>query len=253
MKAKINYIILLLSLTAICSVPTSRLAASAPSVECYKPITIKILLPTNTTYSTGSVLLCFTINKATSWIGYSLDWQANVTISGNKTLSDLSDGGHCVVVYANDTCGVMGASNMVYFTVDTTPPNVTDVFQFPDKDNVFPEDEVKVNATVTDAVSGVKQVLLNYTNGNGTWIAVEMAKLEGNIWNGTIPAFDYCTWVNYTIIAEDKVGNIITTEEVYGYQYQYHVIPEFPLFLITPLFMVATLLAVVVYKRKHVT
>ena len=29
------------------------------------------------------------------------------------------------------------------------------------------------------------------------------------------------------------------------------VIPEFPSFLILPLFMIATLLAVVVYRRKH--
>jgi len=31
------------------------------------------------------------------------------------------------------------------------------------------------------------------------------------------------------------------------------VIPEFPLFLILPLFMTATLLAVIVYKRKRQT
>lgn len=31
----------------------------------------------------------------------------------------------------------------------------------------------------------------------------------------------------------------------------YYVIPEFPSFLILPLFMIATLLAVIVYRRKH--
>jgi hypothetical protein len=32
----------------------------------------------------------------------------------------------------------------------------------------------------------------------------------------------------------------------------YYIIPEFPLFLILPLFMIATLLAVMVYKRKQI-
>jgi len=31
------------------------------------------------------------------------------------------------------------------------------------------------------------------------------------------------------------------------------IIPEFPSFLILPLFMIATLLAVIIYKRKHST
>lgn len=78
-----------------------------------------------------------------------------------------------------------------------------------------------------------------------------MTHLEGNVWNGTIPAFGYCNWVNYTIIAEDEVGNIITTAEIYGYQYQYHVIPEFPSLIILPLFLIATLLAVIVFNKKR--
>jgi hypothetical protein len=122
MKARTNYVILLILLSAICIVPTSRHVLSAQYVECCNPLKIEILSPENKTYSTDSVPLCFTINKATSWIGYSLDWQANVTISGNTTLSNLSNGGHCVVVYANTTCGVMGASSPVYFTIDIVIP-----------------------------------------------------------------------------------------------------------------------------------
>jgi hypothetical protein len=71
------------------------------------------------------------------------------------------------------------------------------------------------------------------------------------MWNGTIPTFEYCTWVNYTIAAEDMVGNVITSEEEFGNQHQYHVIPEFSPFLILPLFMIATLLAVTLIKKKH--
>ena len=214
------------------------------------PPTIVILSPENKTYSANDILLTFTVSEPASWIGHSLDGQMNVTITGNTTLTSLLDGSHNVVVYANDTAGNMGISSLVYFTVDTNLPNITDVSQIPLANNVLPEDEVKVNATVTDDLSGVKQVILNYTNGNGTWITVDMTNLEGTVWNATIPAFPYCTNVTYAIIAEDNVNNTLTTEEL-GYEYQYHVIPEFPLLIIALLFMMATLLAVIVYRRKN--
>ena len=80
-----------------------------------------------------------------------------------------------------------------------------------------------------------------------------MTNLEGNKWNGTIPAFLYDTYVNYTVVAEDQVGNTITTEEM-GYTYQYHVIPEFPSFLILPIFIIITLFtATILQKNKRKT
>jgi hypothetical protein len=135
--------------------------------------------------------------------------------------------------------------------VDTIPPNLTNVSQIPLENNMQSGDGVKVTAIVTDDLSGVKRVTLNYTciNGSRTWFSiVDMANLEGDIWNATIPAFPYSTNVTYTIVAEDYVGNIIATE---GYEYQYHVIPEFQLFMILPLLMVTTLLAATVRKRRR--
>ena len=219
------------------------------TVDTTLPI-IEIISPENKTYAMNSVPLSFTVNKEMSWIGYSLDGQTNVTIAGNTTLTDLLDGSHYLIVYANDTFGNMGLSDIVHFTVDSTPPNITVVSQIPPEDNVLPVDEVRVNATVTDDLSTLKHVTLNYTINNGTWFSEEMTNFEGDIWNATIPAFPYCTNVNYTIIAADNVGNTITTEEM-GYEYQYHVIPEFPSLIILPLFMITTLLGIIVYKRKH--
>jgi len=68
--------------------------------------------------------LIFTVDELTSWIGYSVDGQANVTTLGNTTLSGLRDGTHNLVVYANDTVGNMGTSSTVYFMVDTVAPNI---------------------------------------------------------------------------------------------------------------------------------
>ena len=78
---------------------------------------IGVLSPRNWTYSINSIPLTFTLDKNASWIGYSLDNQANVTISGNATLSSLSNGIHNVIVYASDTVGNTGSSERIYFTV----------------------------------------------------------------------------------------------------------------------------------------
>jgi parallel beta-helix repeat protein len=95
-----------------------------PFVSPYEtqPPTMTILSPENKTYamSTG-IPLTFTVDESTGWIGYSLDGQANVTITGNATLPALSEGPHYVFVYANDTVGNMGKIT-AYFTVDTVPP-----------------------------------------------------------------------------------------------------------------------------------
>jgi len=216
---------------------------------CWAPLTITLLSPVNTTYSVNSVPLTFTVNRDTSWIGYCVDDLGNVTIAGNTTLSGLSDGEHTVIVYSNDTCGIMSASDMVHFAVDTTPPNVTDISQEPPVNNVMPEDEVAVTATVTDNVSGVMQVTLNYTNGNGTWSKVDMVNSNGDEWNAAIPAFPLGTNVTYILSAKDAVSNSVTTEEM-GYTYKYPVIPEFPAIVMLSLFMLTTPLAALLYKRR---
>jgi hypothetical protein len=135
---------------------------------------------------------------------------------------------------------------------DTTPPLIKDVHQQPANDSVYPTDDVMVFANVTDDLSGVKQVILNYTwtNNTGTWHGtVIMDPLELDIYNGTIPRLPYCTNVTYVIIAEDNFNNTITTEEM-GFTYKYHVIPEFPPQTALPILVTATLLALLLRKRK---
>ncbi|MDR0470538.1 MAG: hypothetical protein LBH79_02275 [Nitrososphaerota archaeon] len=50
-------------------------------------------------------------------MGYSLDGQANVTVTGNVTLSELSMGVHAVRVFVEDEYGNVGASDIVTFSV----------------------------------------------------------------------------------------------------------------------------------------
>jgi len=214
------------------------------------PPSILIAWPENGSFVGEDVPLSFQIGEIPFWIGYSVDSQPNVTISGNTTLLGLPEGVHSVVVYANDTAGSMGASSPVYFTVDANPPNITDVSQYPQKFDVQPQDEVTVNATLVDALSGIKHVILNYTTNNGTWHDINMTHLTGNVWTATIPAFPYGINVTYAIMAEDNAGNRISTSET-GYD-QYLVVPEFPS-SVTLLLLGAAALLVGIILRKRAT
>ncbi len=42
-----------------------------------------------------------------------------MTIAGNINLPGLSDGSHSLIVYAKDLAGNIGASEMIYFSVNT--------------------------------------------------------------------------------------------------------------------------------------
>jgi hypothetical protein len=86
------------------------------------PPQIQITSPENKTYS--KVTLSYTVDRDISWIGYSLDNRANVTIKGNTELFNLSQGAHSIILYANDSAGNMGGSNRVFFSVDSLPPNI---------------------------------------------------------------------------------------------------------------------------------
>jgi N-acetylneuraminic acid mutarotase len=99
------------------------------AVEAYTPFgygtvppAVAVVSPENETYTSGNVSLAFTVNKLSAWMGYSLDGQDNVTISGNTTITDLSNGLHNVTVYARDEFGNVGASATLTFHVKVPEP-----------------------------------------------------------------------------------------------------------------------------------
>ena len=83
--------------------------------------TVSVSSPENKNYSTGEISLNFTMNKAVNWVGYSLDGKDNVTITGNTTLSGLSNGSHNITVYAKDSFENIGASETVVFIIASEP------------------------------------------------------------------------------------------------------------------------------------
>jgi hypothetical protein len=81
------------------------------------PPSISILSPQKKAYNPSELLLNFTINENTSWIGYSLDGQEPVTITGNTTLAGLSYESHTITVYAKDAAGNTGTSETIHVSV----------------------------------------------------------------------------------------------------------------------------------------
>ncbi len=61
-----------------------------------------IILQENANLETSSLALNFTVDHPVTSISYSLDGQAPTPISGNFTLSNLSNGQHNITVYTID-------------------------------------------------------------------------------------------------------------------------------------------------------
>jgi len=121
------------------------------------PPTIIVSSPTSSIYSTLSIPLTFSVNETVSWMGYSLDGQNNITISGNTTILGLSENLHDLVVYANDTVGNMGVSSTVNFAVqlppvDTTPPTI--IITSP-QETTYSKSEVDLTFTINEPVSWI--------------------------------------------------------------------------------------------------
>ena len=91
------------------------------STVCFRidlvPQNVSVLKPENITYTPTDVPLLFFVDEPASWIGYSLDEQENVTVTGNTTLPELLVGQHTLMFYANDAAGNPADAKTVTFSV----------------------------------------------------------------------------------------------------------------------------------------
>jgi hypothetical protein len=100
------------------------LAKFAPEFAVTPPI-VNFLSPKNQTYNSSRIPLVFNVNKEYSWLGYSLDNSAIVTITGNTTMTGISNGNHSLVVYAKSTFGSVGESETITFIIAVPFPTLT--------------------------------------------------------------------------------------------------------------------------------
>lgn len=95
---------------------TAFVTKISPEPDAQPPVVI-VSSPESKTYETSDVPLVVTVNEPVSWIAYSLDGQAEVTITGNTTLSGLTISEHNLTVSAQDLGGLVGSSSTIHFTI----------------------------------------------------------------------------------------------------------------------------------------
>jgi len=162
------------------------------------PPTVEIISPQIITYSTNSVDLNFTVNEVTDWVGYSLDGAENTSIFGNTTLTGLSEGSHSVIVYANDTAANTGESQVVYFSVDTTPPTIT--IHSP------------ISSTYSSSVISLKFSVSEETS----WIGYRLDVRNNITISGNTTIFSLSEGLhNIIVYANDTVGNMGKSATIY--------------------------------------
>ncbi|PVX24984.1 MAG: hypothetical protein CW691_05930 [Candidatus Bathyarchaeum sp.] len=82
-----------------------------------QPPTVSILSPQSTTHETHEIPLTFIVNDQNAQFSYVLDGQPEVTIAGNTTLTNLPVGPHNITVYAHNSAGLTGVSEVILFTI----------------------------------------------------------------------------------------------------------------------------------------
>ena len=162
------------------------------------PPTITILSPENKTYAMNDVALNVAIDEPTSWIGYSIDGQVNITISGNTTMIELPDGAHTVAVYANDTTGNTGYSDTVHFSTDTVPP------------------KIQINSPENKSYTSNSVSLSFFVNERTTWIGYSLNGHVNVTIEGNMTLVDLSSGAHaITIYANDSARNTGASETVH--------------------------------------
>ena len=194
------------------------------------PPVLRVTSPESRAYNVSSIPIVFTATKSISWSGYSLDSLANVTLGEDATLTELPEGNHSVVVYANDTFGNMGSSSTVYFSVDTVSPVI--VVLSPEN-KAYGTNEVQLNFTVNEPVSWLAYNL----DGKDNVTTSKNITLAG-LTNGAH---------NLTVYANDSVGNLGVSDTVH---FRIEPFPVITVVAATTSVIIIVLASYLVFKRK---
>jgi len=102
---------------------------------------------------------------------------------------------------------------------EKTPPQIVSMLRLPETPSY--NQSANILAAVTDAVSGVKEVILSYSYGT-TERNVTMT-LQADSYAASIPAMPFATVVKYSVYASDKAGNWAKSSE-----FSYIVLDPYP-------------------------
>ena len=131
------------------------------------------------------------------------------------------DGLHNFTVMVFDRAGNRKTMSITFY-VDNTRPSISGVY-FPYRVGVG--EEVLVNVTVFDVVSGVSSVILSYSvDGGDTWINVTMRAKGGGVFEAVIPGQAVNTVVLFKVMVFDVAGNVAVSS-TYSYRVVSDVMP----------------------------
>jgi hypothetical protein len=145
---------------------------------------------------------------------------------------------------------------------DNTCPVISVPIQEPPGNELWLAQSLQVRWLVWDSESGLANTTLQYrvenntSYDNKTWynVTAYLSWRQGwdsSYYDANLGGFGPGTVVYYRIIAYDLAGNIAVRDHGGASYSVYIFIPEFPSLLIMPLFFIATLLAVIVYRKNQ--
>lgn len=159
-----------------------------------------------------------------SYAGIQISRGSYWTISGN----DIHNNGCGIILYSSDSCTI--TENSIHNTNKTIYDSV---LHFEDSsNNVIYHNDFFDNGKGSQVY--VSSGANKWDNGN-----------QGNYWDD-YQGTDSGNGIGSTPYVIDS-----SNQDNFPLMHMYNNVPEFPLFLILPLFMIATLLAVILYRKKH--
>jgi hypothetical protein len=166
---------------------------------------IFVFSPQNTTYTQNSVFLNYSVsdNLAVGSCWYIIDSSSNISLPGcsTATVSGLTDGGHKITVYVNDSTGNLNYSS-VLFSVVSSPPQWSNMQASTPS---FYSGILSFFNTTWTSVNTIQSVLFE-SNLSGTPANYTMYSLGGSVYgfNLSIPAGTFY-WKSYS---NDTYGNL---------------------------------------------
>jgi len=155
------------------------------------------------------LLLSYENSTNLEWTGYSLDGQANKTISGNTTIPmPLGNGIHSIQVFGNDSSGTDYQSELISFTVDYWDEDAPMIVGYESIFKVEQDSTRYLYWNITEINNGTYILKRNDSTIGGPLQFTHENNVSVQI--NTNPLGDW----NYTIIATDPSNNVGSHEVI---------------------------------------
>ena len=147
----------------------------------------------------------FGYSEETITLQISFQYMASLTVL-SATVQGIIVSEKTQKIQLNGTETISQSLQVIPQTPDTLAPDIANIIKQPSSPTY--NNEVIVNASVTDNESGVREVNLLYsTNGGNNWTKLTMSHIKDSVYSATIPRQANGTSVQYYIEAFDNAGN----------------------------------------------